>query len=413
MGNLNLIEQLMDRGVVIHAPEATVIRDVNPERVEAGVVIHPGCVICGDQTLLGRGTELGRAGGGYFENVCTGRNVDLFGGYFIDAVFLDGVIVRGHAEMRGGTLMEEEGEAAHHVGYKMTITMPWVIAGSLVNFCDALVAGGTARKDHTEIGSCIALYNFTPRGDKVASLFGDVARGVFLRSPRIFVGGQCQVVSPVKVGYGAVLAAGCAVRRSVGEGRLYGEPALALDQPFDAQRYGRLERVLRLSVEYVANLWGLATWYELVRLPGAAPFEQKLYQAALGQVRAGIAERIKRLDRIVARLPASAQIHRADLAAGLAPDRAAWHRSRIAEHELAMERWPEVKRALAESPDHDGFEGLESVAAQFASARSHQPVPSYLSLVQGLDDAQVASGQADLQRVVDRVGALGRWSLED
>lgn len=407
MGEQNLIEQLRERGVVIHAPEATVIRDVNPDRFEAGVVIYPGCVICGPETLLGSGARLGRAGGGFFEDVRAGRKVDLYGGYFKDAVFLDGVIVRGHAEMRGGTLMEEEAEAAHHVGYKMTITMPWVIAGSLVSFCDALVAGGTGRKDHTEIGSCIALYNFTPRGDKHASLFGDVARGVFLRSPRIFVGGQAQVVSPVKVGYGAVVAAGSAVRRSVGEGMVHSEPTPPFEGHFAAERYGRLERVLRLGVEYVANLWALDVWYEEVRIPGAAPFDWKLYQAARSQVRAGIAERIKRLDRIVARLPTSVQSHRAELAVDPAPDRAAWLHARIAEHERAMQQWPGVKRALEEPPDLGGLAGLEEVAAGFAAARAQQPGASYLSLVQGLDDAVAASGQADLQRVVDRVMGPG------
>lgn len=403
MGEQNLIEQLGARGVVIHAPEATEIRDVNPDRIEAGVVIYPGCVVCGMETLLGSGTRLGRAGGGFFENVRAGRNVDLYGGYFKDAVFLDGVIVRGHAEMRGGTLMEEEAEAAHHVGYKMTITMPWVIAGSLVNFCDALVAGGTGRKDHTEIGSCIALYNFTPRGDKHASLFGDVARGVFLRSPRIFVGGQAQVVSPVKVGYGAVLAAGCSVRRSVGASRLYGEAAPAFDQPYVDDRYGRVERLLRLGLEYVANLRALDAWYGEVRLAGAAPFDWKLYQAARSQVRAGIAERIKRLDRLVARLPASAESHRAALAANPDPDSAARHQARIAEHNRAVQQWSGVKAALEESPERGGCPGLEGVAAAFAEMRKQQPGASYLSLVQGLDDAVVSSGQADLERVVAHV----------
>jgi len=407
MGDQNLIEQLRARGVVIHAPEATVIRDVNPDRFEAGAVIFPGCVICGPETLVGSGARLGRAGGGYFEDVCAGRNVDLYGGYFKDAVFLDGVIVRGHAEMRGGTLMEEEAEAAHHVGYKMTITMPWVIAGSLVNFCDALVAGGTGRKDHSEIGSCIALYNFTPRGDKHASLLGDVARGVFLRSPRIFVGGQAQVVSPVKVGYGAVVAAGSAVRRSVGDGMVHSEPAPPFEGPFAAERYGRLERVLRLGVEYVANLWALDAWYELVRLPGAAPFDWKVYQAARSQVRAGIAERIKRLDRLVARLPTSVQGHRADLATDPTPDRAAWLVARIAEHDQALHLWPTVRRAIEVSPALGGLAGLEAVAAGFAAARTRQPGAPYLSLVQGLDDAVVASGQADLQGVVDRVMGEG------
>lgn len=414
MSHTNLMEQLLARGVVIHAPESTVIRDVKPERIEAGVVIYPGCVIRGPETLLGSGTRLGRAGGGYFEDVRTGRQVELYGGYFKDTVFLDGVIVRGHAEMRGGTLMEEEGEAAHHVGYKMTVTMPWVIAGSLVNFCDALVAGGTGRKDHTEIGSCMALYNFTPRGDKHASLFGDVPRGVFLRSPRIFVGGQTQVVSPVKVGYGAVLAAGCAVRRSVGEGQLYGEAASAVDRPFDAARYGPLERLLRLGVEQVANLWALDIWYEQVRLPGAAPFDWKLYQAARGQLSAGVAERIKRLDKLMARLPASAERHRASLSDGAAPDAAAWHQACIDEHERAGRQWPVVQVHLAERPALSALPGLEAVASAFAAARRREPGAPYLALVQGLDDAVVTAGQADLQQVVDHVMALGArlWRSE-
>lgn len=310
--------------------------------------------------------------------------------------------------------MEEEAEAAHHVGYKMTITMPWVIAGSLVNFCDALVAGGTGREDHTEIGSCIALYNFTPRGDKHASLFGDVARGVFLRSPRIFVGGQAQVVSPVKVGYGAVLAAGCSVRRSVGEGRLFGAVTPAFDQAFSAERYGRVERSLRLGVEYVANLWALDAWYHEVRIPGAAPFDWKLYEAARRQVRAGIAERIKRLERLVARLPASLESHREALAAHPGSEVEAWHQARIVAHERAVHRWSAVKPALENRPELGALRGLEGVAAGFAAGRKQRPGGSYLSLVQGLDDAAVASGQADLQRVVDHLMDLGArlWRSE-
>jgi UDP-N-acetylglucosamine/UDP-N-acetylgalactosamine diphosphorylase len=413
MSEPSLVEQLQARGVLIHAPGATVIRDVKPDRIEPGVEIFPGCVIRGPETLLGRGTRLGRAGGGTFEDVRTGRDVDLYSGCFQNAVFLDGVIVRGHAEMRGGTLMEEESEAAHHVGYKMTITMPWVIAGSLVSFCDALVAGGTGRKDHTELGSCLALYNFTPRGDKHASLFGDVPRGVFLRAARIFVGGQCQVVSPVQVGYGAVLAAGCAVRRDVAEGQLYGEPARAVSRPFVPELYGDLERPLRVGVEYLANLRALDAWYAEVRLPGAAPFDWKLYQAARKQLGAGVAERLKRLDRLLARLPRSLSLHQEALAVAPAAEGAAWHQARIREHERAVQRWPEVRDALAEPPALDGLPGLDAVAAAFSAQRVRQPGAGYLSLVQGLDDARVAAGQADLQRVVDCVCAQGAALWKD
>ena len=107
-----LVDALRARGVEVRAPAATVVEDLEPERFEPGVVIHPGCTIRGFGTTLGAGTHVGRAGGGWFENVCTGRSVDLYGGYFRDSVFLDGVTVRGHAEMRAGTVMEEEAEAA-------------------------------------------------------------------------------------------------------------------------------------------------------------------------------------------------------------------------------------------------------------------------------------------------------------
>ena len=105
------IALLRARGVEVLAPGATVLEELDPERFEPGVVIHPGCTVRGRGSSFGAGTHLGRAGGGWFENVCTGRGVDLYGGYFKDAVFLDGVVVRGHAEMRGGTVLEEEAEA--------------------------------------------------------------------------------------------------------------------------------------------------------------------------------------------------------------------------------------------------------------------------------------------------------------
>ncbi|MFH2007940.1 MAG: UDP-N-acetylglucosamine pyrophosphorylase [bacterium] len=415
MSDPKLIQALRERGVVIHAPDSILVEGIDPTRIESGVELYPGCVLRGRDTLLGRGCRLGRAGGGSFENVRAGRNVDLYGGTFQDAVFLDGVIVRGHAEMRGGTLMEEESEAAHHVGYKMTITMPWVIAGSLVNFCDALIAGGTGRRDHSELGSALALYNFTPRGDKFASLFGDVPRGVFLRSERIFVGGQAQIVSPVKVGYGAVIVAGGAVRRSVPAGRLYGEAAPALDRAYVSERYGSVERLIRLSAEYVANLWALDAWYERVRLPGAPPFHRELYAAARAQVRAGISERIKRLDRLVDRLPRSLELHREALASAAGEQRD-WHQRCVDEHEQVRAGWAAARASLASGPATDGLpergSGLEPVVQRFTEARRAEPDAGYLDILGRLTDAEVSGGEAELQRIVAAVlsGVPSPWS---
>ena len=57
------------------------------------------------------------------------------------------------AQVRPGTILEEGAEMAHTVGLKQTIFFPFVVGGSLINFCDALMSGGKSRKVHSEIGS--------------------------------------------------------------------------------------------------------------------------------------------------------------------------------------------------------------------------------------------------------------------
>ncbi len=396
---MELVEQLQARGVVIHRPAATMIEDVDPERFEAGVEIYPGTVITGQASLFGAGTVLGKAGGGSYNNVRTGRGVKLNGGMFDDAVFLDGVTVRGYAEVRGGTLMEEGSEAAHNVGYKMTIMLPFVVAGSSLNFCDALFAGGTSRSDHSEIGSCLALYNYTPWGDKFASLFGDVPRGVFLRSPRIFVGGQTQVVSPVHVDYGAVVPAGCAVRRNVGPGRLYGERMPPVDTDFDPALYGGLVPKFRTTAQYVGNLRALELWYEQVRLPAAdGAHQHALYSAALQQVRAGIAERIKRLQKVIDKLPASRELHIAKLTDAL-PKALLLHRRRIDEHDALIDGWPVVRAALSNAYDVAGADD-PTVFADLVAALSGDG--AWTDRLAALDDGLVTRGTAALQACVER-----------
>lgn len=363
----SLVEELLAKGVEIPAPSTVVVEDVAVSRIEAGVVLYPGCVVRGRETLLRAGTRLGRAGGGFFENVRCGERCDLYGGYFEDAVFLADVTMRGHAEVRGGTLLEEGCEAAHHVGYKMTVCLPYVVAGSLINFCDALVSGGTSRSDHSEIGSTLALYNFTPWGDKYASLFGGVARGVFLRERPIFVGGQTQVVSPVRVGFGAVLTAGSAVRRDVPEDRLYGETTTGIDEPFDAVRYGALLPKFEATRDFTGNLWALIAWYERVRIPTAKDaLERSLYEAALQQLRAGVAERVKRLGKVASKLEASRLSHEAATATG--GEAVARHAKRAAEHVAVQAAWPAWEAAMKQ-PAMPSLASLDAVASGYLAWR--------------------------------------------
>lgn len=397
--------QLRNKGVIIHAPLATVIEDVNPDQFEAGVEIFPGCVIKGQKSRFGAGTKLGRTGGGYFEDVRTGRDVDLYGGYFSDCIFLDGVIVRGHAEMRGGTLLEEQCEAAHHVGYKMTVMLPFVVSGSLVNFCDALFAGGTSRENHSEIGSCLALYNYTPYGDKFASMFGDVPRGVFLKSPRIFVGGQTQIVSPVTVGFGAIIPAGCAVRKNVPENRMYGETSNAVDKEFDPGMYGAIREKFEVTIQYIANIRCLAHWYRNVRIPISSedPHLTALNFEAIELLEACVKERIKRLDRVVKRLPASMEKHRAAQAAADSrgdADGSTQHRRRIMEHKALISAWPELRAALQSPPAAPKSEALAAIVGAFFAAKAENGFLTYIDFISDLDPALVEAGQAHLQQYV-------------
>ncbi len=395
----SLVDLLLARGVRILAPHATVIEDVDPERIEPGVEIFPGCTIRGHRTLLRRGVSLGRAGGGYFENVVAGAGSEIWGGVAQDCVLLDGVVIRGHAELRGGTLLEERCEAAHHVGYKMTVMMPFVVAGSLVNFCDALFCGGTSRSDHGEIGSSLALYNFTPWGDKFASLFGDVPTGVTLRAPRVFVGGQSQVVSPVHVGAGVVAAAGAAVRRGVPAGHHVtgaGSPAPS-SAPFDARVYGAVAAKLRVTRLYVASLRALRLWYARVRMaavPDGDLLQQQIYLEAMRQLDAGIAERVKRTDAFVAGVERSAAI-----LAERDPEGA-----RTREQQEAVERWPAERDRLLNGDVPADLSALAETAAVVARACDNGA--SYVDAVRNhVDDALAARAASTLAAWIDELAA--------
>lgn len=405
------LQRFTERGVTILSPESTLIGDeVVFDQFEEGVTIYPSVTIVGARSRFGSGTSLGKAGGGYFEDVATGRDVELFGGYFKDCVLLDGVTMRGHAEVRGGTLLEEGCEGAHHVGYKMTVMLPWVVAGSLVNFCDAFVAGGRSRKEHSEIGSTLALYNYSPWGDKSASMFGDVPRGVFLREDPIFIGGQTQIVSPVRVGFGAVIPAGAAVRRDVPDGRMYGQPTAGMNQTFDRGQYGSIRPKLRVAAAYIANLRALRAWYHHVRYETASsdPFHRALYEAADRQLQLGIAERTKRAEQIFAKLPASLEAHRAALAAK--DDSMTFERRhrRVDEHEDVLSALDALRAAFEASAGLPAVNAEQhEVFREIVQAFGASPNQAFVQFIRDdLDFSLVKRGQAALQQIVDEFTEL-------
>ncbi len=306
------VAYLRERGASIPAPATVDIGDdVDLSRISAeGLAIFPGCRIYGATTVISAGVRLGAEGPVTVEDCCLGPRVELKGGYVRRSVFLDGAGMGLGAHVREGCLLEEEASGAHCVGIKQTILLPFVTLGSLINFCDCLMAGGTSRVDHSEVGSSYIHFNYTPDGDKCTpSLFGDVPRGVMLGQRPIFLGGQGGAAGPVRVGYGTVVAAGCILRDDIlEEGRLVMVgPHREAKRRYVPRTYGNLARVMRNNVVYLANLVALEEWYRAVRRPFFARQErgELVFEGALATLAGAKEERLKRLKAMAAKVPTS------------------------------------------------------------------------------------------------------------
>jgi UDP-N-acetylglucosamine/UDP-N-acetylgalactosamine diphosphorylase len=271
-------------------------------------IIHPGCRLQGRRTFLGPGAQVGTEGPATLVDSVLGEGASIASGYAKGAVLLRGASLGAAGHTREGTLLEEEASTAHAVGLKQTILLSFVTLGSLINFCDVLMAGGTSRKDHSEVGSGFIHFNFTPwgkAGDKATpSLVGDVINGVLLRQRRIFLGGSSGLVGPRFVGYGSITGAGQVVRRDVGPRRLVVQPAPTVDEPLEAPREERVDQVFRKNVSYIANLYALRAWYDRVRLARARRADAadlaKVYEEAIRNVETCLAERVARLGSYLA-----------------------------------------------------------------------------------------------------------------
>ncbi len=295
------LADLAARGVHIIDPRQTYVdHAVLPERIHAGVTLHPGTRLCGARTFLGPEAELGREGPVTAVDCVLGEGARIDGGYAHGAVLLRGASAGSAAHLREATLLEEEASTAHAVGLKHTILMSFVTVGSLVNFCDLLMAGGSSRQDHSEVGSGYIHFNFTPwgaRGDKATpSLIGDVPRGALLRARRIFLGGSAGMVGPRQVGFGAVTGAGQVLRKDVSEDRMVIQPPRALERPFPYDAIDPAEPRASHNTRYIAELHALRAWYAEIRLrrtPETGPFEhvRTVIQEAIANIDLAIAER--------------------------------------------------------------------------------------------------------------------------
>jgi UDP-N-acetylglucosamine/UDP-N-acetylgalactosamine diphosphorylase len=383
---MSKIQKLIEKGVKIGQPASVEIGDdVDIDRISAdGVVIHAGCKIFGADTLILPGAKLGYEAPATVDNCQVGPDVELKGGYFNHAVFLEKAKLGLGAHVREATILEEQAVVAHTVALKHTILFPFVTLGSLINFCDCLMTGGTSRKNHSEVGSSYIHFNFTPDQDKAtASLIGDVPRGVMLNRKPIFLGGQGGLVGPRRLNFGIIVAAGTIVRKDeIREDRLiFGGEGKGGSIPFAPGRYRGSKRTVMNNIIYIANLIALLQWYRHVRtLFISNRFPETLMSGLKKNIRTAIEERIKRLEVICLKTAESGS------------PKAELHDS-----------WPELKELFKAQLKNEGDANLRDQFLEGVSRGITAAGKEYIAVIQGLSPEDSETGTRWLQGITDDV----------
>ena len=391
------IQKLIDKGVRISPVESVEIGDdVDLDRISGNnVVVHAGCRIIGKSSLILQGTRLGDEGPVTVVDCQIGPNVDLKGGFFKEAVFLEGASAGSGAHVREGTILEEEASIAHTVGLKQTILFPFVTLGSLINFCDCLMAGGTDRKNHSEVGSSYIHFNFTPNQDKAtASLIGDVPRGVMLKQAPIFLGGQGGLVGPCRLEYGTVIAAGTVNRKDeLRPSRLiFGGGGRNGNVPFTAGHYHSIKRILTNNIIYIANLAALGQWYEQVRsLFVSNNFPRMLLEGLQDKLQMAVDERIVRLSELVHKL----------LEQETEGEENSLESSSV---QKEHDNWlPELESFLRETRNRVGENALRDRFQEIICEKIDQDSNQYLQVITGLSSEDSELGTRWLQGIANKV----------
>ena len=382
-----------------HKTGVIIREDVDPARIADDVVLYPGCRISGEETSIGPGSILGEEAPVSLESCQLGRNVKLKGGSFTHSAFFDKASMGSGAQVRAGTLLEEEANAAHSVGLKQTILFPFVTLGSLINFCDILMAGGTSRKDHGEVGSSYVHFNYTPHQDKAtASLLGDVAQGVFLDKKPVFLGGQGGLVGPAQITFGTVIAAGGICRQDVQKENQLLIPATpeAGLRDYETGTYHRIDRIVRNNLHYIGNVVALLDWYKNARslIMCRDEFDKACLDGGIRSLKLVLAERIKRLGGLAANMELSV--------------------AQLEEQTVVPEKWVAAQRDFFNAWEAIEFELLqddwksdEQARDSFLVSLANLPVGgSYTEIIKSLEPEVRKTGTQWLQSMVHEVVKL-------
>jgi len=394
----NKIKLLIKKGVSIPNPESVEIGDeVDIERISGdGVSVYSGCKIFGSSTLVLQGSNIGYEGPVTIENCQIGPEVKLKGGFFKQSVFLRKVSIGFGSHVREGTILEEEASVAHTVALKQTILFPFVTLGSLINFCDCLMSGGTDRKNHSEVGSSYIHFNYTPNQDKAtASLIGDVPNGVMLNKNPIFLGGHGGLIGPCRLAYGTIIAAGTINRKDeLNSGRLiFGGAGKGGSIPFTPGMYRSEKRIVINNIIYIANLMALLQWYNHVRSMFIShDFPQSLLDGLKEKLNMAIKERVIRLGELCLKMP--------DL------DIAKKTSERLMRQKNELrERWPEMEKAFKTNKNKEGDLSIRDLFLETINREIKMSGKNYIPVIKSLSVENATQGTKWLQGIVDNITA--------
>lgn len=396
------IETLIEKGVSIPAPESVEIgEEVSPDRIGKGVVLYPGVKLYGKTTLILEKAVIGYEGPVTVQDCQIGPEVHLKGGFFKQAVFLEKASLGCGAHIREGCILEEEASVAHTVGLKQTILFPFVTLGSLINFCDCFMAGGTSRKDHSEVGSSYIHFNYTPNQDKATpSLLGDVPSGVMLNQRPIFLGGQGGLVGPCRLAYGTIIAAGTVYRKDEDRpDRLLMAENRNVNMPFTPGLYRSVRRIMVNNIGYIANLLALRQWYIHVRSQFIGErFPEPLWEGLNEKLNMAINERIKRLGAFCEKMPASIDLYRRT-AEKSASDTVIRRKQEI------HDQWPALKNVFEESRSRGGDTVLRDRFLESLQREMDTTQKDYIASVQGLKKSDAENATRWLSGIVETIAA--------
>ena len=299
--------------------------------------------------------------------------------------------------IRKGTLYEEDASSAQHTDTKMTVLFPWTTLGSNINFCDALLAGGTGPEPgyFSEIGSGTIHFNFSIRGDKAtASLFGDASSGVFLDQQRLFIGGNNSLLGPIRADFGAMTAADVRINGPLSKGLNFGKSLPKGKIDYDPRIFLGALGTVKKQVNVLAELTSLFHWYQQIRIACVAqtPQQKFIYESGLRIVKSNHQERLSQLQLFMDAV-ANSQ--------GLITKSEIVSKKEISEQTHLLKYWSKIQKKLVE-PAHFELEVpnllTDNIKEQLAKGQR-----SYTKLIQNLSPAGNKAGKKWLYSITKKV----------